>query len=216
MFKFLLNFIFPSNCIICKKPDFDICRECLFSSPLNEKENLDWIYSIFDFKDPVVKKSIWLLKYKNKKYFAEFFGEILYEKIIEELSDLEIFENFKNPILMPVPLSKEKRKERGFNQTELLCENILKHAVENNKNFSCLKNIIQKNKNTLNQARIKNRRERIENIKNAFNIKSPEQIKNQNIIIIDDVTTTGATLKEIKKLLKQNGARKVIAFTVAH
>lgn len=216
MLKFLLNFIFPSNCIICKKADFDICRECLFSCPLNEKENIDWIYSIFDFKDPVVKKSIWLLKYKNKKYFAEFFGEILYEKIIEELSDLEIFENFKNPILIPVPLSKEKRKERGFNQTELLCENILKHATENNKNFSYLKNIIQKNKNTKNQARIKNKRERIENIKNAFTLKNPEQIKKQNIIIIDDVTTTGATLKEIKKILKQNGARKVIAFTVAH
>jgi competence protein ComFC len=202
--------------MICQKPDFDICRECLFSCPLNEKENLDWIYSIFDFKDPVVKNSIWLLKYKNKKYFAEFFGEILYEKIIEELSDLEIFENFKNPILIPVPLSKEKRKERGFNQTELLCENILKHALENKKSFSCLKNIIQKNKNTKNQARIKNRRERIENIKNAFTLKNPEQIKKQNIIIIDDVTTTGATLKEIKKTLKQNGARKVIAFTVAH
>jgi competence protein ComFC len=203
--------------MICRKSGYDICRECLAKCSTTERETAMWIFSIFDYRDPAIKKSIWFLKYKNKKYLAEFFAEIIYEKIIEELSELEIFENFKNPILIPVPLSKEKRKERGYNQTELLCENIMSLAEKNkNTNITYLKNIVYKTKNTLPQARIKNRRERLENLTNAFGIKNKEEIKNRNIIIIDDVTTTGATLKEIKKIIKQNGAKKIVAFTVAH
>jgi competence protein ComFC len=217
LFNFILNIIFPSYCMVCKKSGYDICKECLSKSSTTERETDLWIFPIFDYRDPVIKKSIGYLKYKNKKYIAEFFAEIIYEKIIEELADLEIFENFKNPILIPIPLSKEKQKERGYNQTELLCENIIKFAQkDNDSNITYLKNIIHKTKNTLPQARIKNRRERLENLKNAFSIKNKEEIKNRNIIIIDDVTTTGATLKEIKKLLEQNGAKNIIAFTVAH
>ena len=82
------------------------------------------------------------------------------------------------------------------------------------------KNILIKIKDIEHQARIKDRKERIKNIIGSFAIKNPEKnielIKNKNVILIDDILTTGATLSEARKVLKQAGARKIIAFTVAH
>ena len=82
------------------------------------------------------------------------------------------------------------------------------------------KNILIKIKDTEHQARIKNRNERIKNMTGTFAIKDLEKnkklIMKKNIILIDDILTTGATLSEARKVLRQAGARKVIAFTVAH
>ena len=82
------------------------------------------------------------------------------------------------------------------------------------------KDFLIKPKETEHQARIENRKERLKNIQGSFAVKNTanniNSIKNKNIILIDDITTTGATLAEARKVLKQAGARKVIAFTVAH
>ena len=90
--------------------------------------------------------------------------------------------------------------------------NDLRHAV----NLKLEKNILIKPKETEHQARIKDRRERLKNLIGSFAVKNGEKIKNKNIILIDDITTTGATLSEARKILKQYGARRIIAFTVAH
>jgi len=66
------------------------------------------------------------------------------------------------------------------------------------------------------QAQIENRQKRIKNIIGSFAVKNKDIIKNRNIILIDDVTTTGATLNEAKKVLREAGAKKIIAFTIAH
>ncbi|KKP65076.1 MAG: Phosphoribosyltransferase, partial [Candidatus Nomurabacteria bacterium GW2011_GWF2_35_12] len=71
-------------------------------------------------------------------------------------------------------------------------------------------------KETEHQVNIKDRRDRLKNLSDSFSVKNPEIIKDKNIILIDDVLTTGATLTEAKKILKSFGAKKVIAFTVAH
>jgi predicted amidophosphoribosyltransferase len=77
-------------------------------------------------------------------------------------------------------------------------------------------NILIKPKDTEHQARIRHRTERLKNIVGSFVVQSPESVKNRNIILIDDIVTTSATLNEAKKMLKSSGARKIIAFTVAH
>ena len=133
---------------------------------------------------------------------------------MEELSELSVMENFREPLLIPIPLSPKRYRERGYNQAELICRELIK--IDRNKNFKLEKNILIKPKETEHQARIKNRRERLENIVGSFSVKNVESIKNRNIILIDDITTTGATLAEARKILKKSGARKIIAFTVAH
>jgi len=210
----ILEAVFPSRCLGCKAPGIDLCRKCLASFPEPERENKNWVFSLFDYRHPGVKKTIWLLKYKSKKRLAEVLGEILYEKILVELADLVQFENFQNPLLIPIPLSRERYRSRGFNQSEILCEKIF--MFDTNQNLRIENKVLVKTRSTEQQAHIKNRKERLENLSGSFMVKNKEKIKGRNLILIDDVTTTGATLEEARKVLRSSGARKIIAFTVAH
>jgi len=232
----ILNIIFPVNCVVCGKRGFDLCLKCLSDSPSAERESANWIFPLFDYRHPPIKKSIWLLKYKGKKRLAKVFAEILYGRIIEELSELSVISNFREAILIPIPLSKGRYRERGYNQAELICRELMEIQKRNhltppsaplsllrrgaggevNENFTLLKNILVKIKETEHQANIKERRDRLKNLSDSFSVKNPELIKGRNIILIDDVITTGATLAEAKKILKSSGAKKIIAFTVAH
>lgn len=232
-----LNLIFPAKCISCGKTGTDLCRNCLSETRAAERESAEWIFPIYDYREPVIKKSLWLLKYSGKKKLARVFAEIIYEKIMEELSELSVMENFTAPILIPIPLSGKRYRERGFNQAQLICEELVKISERNHLTpnpspsqgegrqrrgevFTLVKDVLIKPKETEHQARIKDRSVRLKNIVGSFAIKNPEQnaeqIKKKNIILIDDITTTGATLSEARKILRQSGARKVIAFTVAH
>ena len=203
----------------------DLCETCLGNSPPAERESAKWIFPLYDYRHPPIKKALWLFKYKNKKRLAGIFAEILHSKILEELSDLLIMENFRNPILIPLPLSAKRYKERGYNQAELICKELVKindirrqpdNVLAGGVYLELENNILIKPKETKHQAHIKNRTERLKNIIGSFAVKNADLIKNRNIILIDDITTTGATLAEAKKTLKQSGARKIIAFTVAH
>ncbi len=189
---------------------------CLSDFPEAQRESAKWIFSVYDYRHPLVKRAVWLLKYKGKKPIADIFAEVLHGRILEELSDLVLMENFNNAVLIPIPLSSGRYRERGFNQAQLMCERLLE--LDNKKNYELKNNILIKIKDTEHQARIENRRERLSNVVGSFSVRNENinQIKGRNIILIDDVATTGATLNEAKKILKQAGARKVIAFTLAH
>ena len=211
----ILNVVFPVNCLSCGKEGSDLCLRCLSDSPAAERESANWIFPLFDYRHIPVKKSIWLLKYKSKKRIAGIFAAGMYGKIIEELSELSVMKNFREPILIPIPLSKKRYRERGYNQAELICEKLVEIDEKNN-NFKLEKNVLIKIKETEHQANIKERRDRLKNLSDSFSVKNSKMIEGKNIILIDDVTTTGATLSEARKILKQSGAKKVIAFTVAH
>ncbi|MGH7249422.1 MAG: ComF family protein, partial [Minisyncoccia bacterium] len=207
----------------CGKGAVDLCFTCLSGCPGAERESDEWIFPLFDYRDPTIKKALWLLKYKGKRGLANVFGQVLYGKIMEELSELSLLENFTDAILIPIPLSPKRRRERGFNQAELICRELIKIDQKENhrenkekNNFRLEKSVLIKPKDTLHQARIRNRSERLKNLTGSFGVKNEYLIKNKNVILIDDITTTGATLTEARKILRGAGARKVIAFTVAH
>ena len=210
----ILDIIFPVNCISCQEKGSLLCIKCLSSSPPSERESASWISPLFDYRHPPIKKAIWFLKYNGKRSLAKIFAEILYEQILEELADLTQFENFRDPILIPIPLTPKRQRERGFNQASLICKELVK--LDNNIHFKFEKNILIKPKDTEHQAKIENRNKRLKNIIGSFSIKNEEKIKNRNIILIDDVTTTGATLNEARKTLLKANARRIIAFTIAH
>jgi len=210
----ILDMIFPKTCISCGTPGLDLCLKCLIDSPPAERECAKWIFPLYDYRHPAIKKSIHLLKYKGRKGLASIFAEVMYGRIIEELSDLSVMENFKDAILLPIPLSPARRRERGFNQAELICKELVK--IDGELNFTFEKDVLIKPKDTIHQAHVENRTERLKNIIGSFVVKNENKIKNKNIILIDDVITTGATLSEAKKVLQKSGARKIIAFNIAH
>jgi len=150
----ILDIVFPARCVLCGKTGVDLCRECLKDARGAERESAKWIFPLYDYRDKSIKKSLWLLKYKGRKRLASVFAENIYEKILEELSELSVMENFIDAILIPIPLSRKRYRERGFNQAELICQEIieinkktnLRDSVDTNTHFSDSVNMQLENK----------------------------------------------------------------------
>lgn len=210
----LLNTIFPIKCIGCQKKDNVLCDECIVKIRPAERETDQNIIALFDYRDPIIKKAIWELKYHHKRYIGERLGEILYENIIDEISNIK--DGFINRSLyvIPVPTSKHKTRTRGYNQAFYIAKGFCSKA---DKNILEIQNdLVIKTKDTIPQAKITNRTQRLKNILGVFDVKNQDKIKGRTIIVIDDVTTTGGTINEIMKILKKYKANKVIALTIAH
>lgn len=178
-----------------------------------ERMSEKWIYPLFNYEDPVIRELISELKYSGNTVVAEKLALLLYEYMLLELESLELFENFKNPVLIPVPLHRGRLFERGFNQCELLCEHI--NIIDDGRHVEYRSDVVQKIKKTPPQSLTKNKKERLQNLKGAFQAHA-HYVHNRNVILIDDVTTTGSTLKEVRDTILNAGARKVYAFALAH
>ena len=161
-----------------------------------------------------MKEAIWQLKYRRNRKIARLLATVLYEEIVSVLEDRELFFNFTKPIVIPLPISKKRRKKRGYNQIEFLLSEFKVLDTENV--FEFLNSILIKSKETLPQTLMKDRRLRLLNLRGCFEVVGASALKNRNIILIDDVVTTGSTLLEAKRTLLLRGAKKVICFTLAH
>jgi len=211
----LLNFFFPLYCLGCQTEGNFLCPACRQKLPPPGGEELpDWITAGFDYGDEVVRELIWRLKYQKQTAVA---GEMIamlleQESISGNLSRLTSQEKIW---LVPVPLFWWRRWQRGYNQAEILAQQLAKIDPTR---LIVKKDLIKKIKNTSAQAKIKKRSERLENLADAFVLnKSVSQINpHQIIILIDDVTTTGATLGEIRRLLTRAGYHHLHALVFAH
>ncbi|MEK7652844.1 MAG: ComF family protein [Patescibacteria group bacterium] len=209
----ILNLLFPFSEIRRKIESLtaeEILEKCEKAEINDDKNTL----SIFSYENQLIREMVHFLKYKGNKNVAKLFAEILYSEIIEKMSEMFIFENFTNPVLVPIPLSKKKFKKRGFNQIELILKELKKLDTENI--FETDTKSLIKIKDTLSQTAVKNRRRRMENIRNCFGVNNAEKIYERNIILIDDVLTTGATMREAKNALIKAGAKRVFCITIAH
>ncbi len=211
----ILQLFFPEYCENCGRAGPGLCLECLSEAPSPEPLAGGWIFSFYDYRVEKVRKAVWFLKYQNRKSVAVSFAEAMYGGIWEELSDRLFLSNFRSPLLLPVPISEKRRRERGYNQAELLCRELEKISGGVLRTET---GILQKRTETEHQARITGQERRLANVLGTFFIKDSEKpkIRGRNFILIDDVVTTGATLSEAKKVLETAGARRVIAFTLAH
>ncbi len=171
------------------------------------------IISLFSYSDPLIKALIWELKYRGYGRAVEICGEALYESMISELAARKD-KSFTDPLLFPIPLSKKRFAKRGFNQSELIAEKMSHRDA--GKHFIVRTDVFYKIKDTKNQTSIKDKKERQKNLQGCFAVKDIGAVKNKNIILIDDVVTTGSTLLEAKKTLCEAGARAVVCFTIAH
>ncbi len=209
-FKFISRAVYPRKCIGCNTSDFWVCEKCAKQIPKSSDNPFSWSYSVFEYRSKSIRKAIWLIKF-NKKYSA------IYDlqKIIKEGFD-KFIEKYKltnkNIILIPIPITKKSMSKRRYNQSSLICKVLTKDRPD----LIFDESILLKSKNHIAQNKIKNRAKRLENIKNSFIVKNPEKIKGKTIVLVDDVVTTGATLKEAKSVLVKSGAKKVLGFSLAH
>ena len=170
--------------------------------------------SVVNYKNALVRQTVWSLKFHNNQKIAKLFAEIIYDTIAEELANLKLSANFGNSILTPIPLSRKRLRERGYNQAELITRQMAK--LDQNNFFEYQKHLLKKIKDTPPQSRSKNKTERLNNLRGCFKVVNPNLIKNRNIILLDDVVTTGATLAEASQTLRRAGARQIFCVTLAH
>ncbi len=230
-----LDILFPPICILCEKIDKNwMCEKCLKKieklikpkiilnknilkitqkekrnikkfKMTNQKYNADFLYKIlyiFKYKG-IIRKIIIDYKFNDKPYICNFFSNI----IINNKFVCDILKRYD--IIISVPLSKKRLARRGYNQSDLIAKNISKKL-----NLEYKSNYLIKIKETEKQSTLKGK-EREKNIKDAFVFNNKYNIENKNIIILDDVYTTGNTIKECYKILKKNGARKILALIIA-
>ena len=199
----LLEVVYPREnyCIICKEDDcFGICNTCKKSIKIINELYQDEVIS-YGYYGGVLKDLILKFKYKNNFTAGDILSEFLEEYITKNFK-------YREYIITYIPLSKKSKKNRGFNQCEYIAEKIGRDlSIE-------VLDVLIKQKETKEQKKLK-RDERYENIKDAFKIKKGIEVKNYNIILIDDVTTTGATLQEAYKLLKKNKIKDIKLLTLA-
>ena len=210
----LLEMIFPTKCLGCAKNNEILCDKCLAQIRIAERETDNDILAAYDYRDPLIKKAIWELKYHHKHYLGEKLGQLLYDALIEDIGDMRVTTPGRAILLIPTPISKKKIKLRGYNQSLSITKGFRDSAPVGV--FEIKDKIIYKTLDNIPQAKITNRKRRLENVKGVFDIKNPEAVKGRTIIVIDDVTTTGGTINEIMKVLKKSGAKKVVGFAVAH
>lgn len=177
-----------------------------------------FIKSIFAYKNSLVISLIWNIKYKKSAKAVEIGGYALYRHICENW-----YLHLDEIILLPIPISHRRRNERGYNQCELLLNQVKKLDKTQNLTFSynLIKRKIHKDRQTL-----KNRSMRLEDAKNIFEIDFAELEKLQGatkevdkqvkIIIIDDVVTTGSTMREAVELIRSVGFKDVSGVSLAH
>ena len=112
-------------------------------------------------------------------------------------------------IILSVPLHKKRLKERGYNQSQLIAKELVKeYNLHNNKKMIYYNDVIIKTKNIKPQS-TKNLKNRIQDVIGIYEIKNKEKIIGKNIIIFDDIYTTGSTANECKKILLEAGANNV-------
>ncbi len=209
----MLDFLFPKECLVCSKTGLWLCKtcqknlvptlpNCFVCKKLSnnfethnsclKKDSLKSVVTFWKYNE-YSKKLVHNFKYKNRYRVGDFLFS-LFEKKLERI-------NFQDSLLIPLPSSKQKVLERGFNPTGVFCEMISeKFKVDQNTK------LVTKKNNSVSQASL-DYVERQENVKDVFFFNEEEFLKikkYKQILIMDDILTTGATINEIGKEIKKN------------
>lgn len=198
----VIDFLFPTICLECGQGEKIICENCF--DKIEKKIKFDnQVLSIYSYKDKLVNELLWKLKYQHNGDIAKLFGKVLAQAIAKT--------DFRNIVLVPIPLSEGDK--RMHNHAELLAL-----AIKESISDIEVKNLLSKNTKKK-QAHTKSKKERRENIGGTISIKRKELSTlspDSTIVLIDDVSTTGATLNEARSVLMQELKKEVQAIVVAH
>lgn len=223
----LKDLFFPKTCLACgfigsyvclrcqKKMQSIVGDPCLYCGKKSylglthpvckRKKGIDGIMSIF-YYGPTVRAIIKNIKYRGVYDACNELFLLLNDSHMTKYFE---FKKIKGQAcLQSIPLHKNRMRARGFNQSEII-SNFFSYLLHYKK-----LNILERIKETQPQAQLKNRFERMSNVESAFSIQPGKSVLSQ-VVLIDDVVTTGNTVKEAAKVLKQAGASQVFVFSLA-
>ena len=193
--------ILPYNNVYCGKCGRStINKEDFCNSCQGQELHFEKARSAFKYQEPI-NVMIKRLKYRHKKYLSKIFCPILSYLILTEFADTDFIIN--------VPMHKKDKFLRGYNQTQVLAQEISKNIDIPFKNDIFKKCVRTKRQATLNKD------ERKKNLKNAFVLQDKKLVKGKVITIIDDIMTTGSTVETLAEKLIKAKAKKVYVLTIA-
>jgi predicted amidophosphoribosyltransferase len=160
-----------------------------------------------------MRAAIHAAKYRGRKDLCEMFGAFLWDEFGEDLSTQALLKNIVWSVV-PVPMNAHKRRTRGYNHADWIARGFLARADATAFIFS--PKLLAHRGGTESQARTASRGARQKNILGAFTCPQKNAVSGASVIVLDDVVTTGATLREAARVLKNSGARRVVCIAVAH
>ena len=229
--NFFLDIFFPRNCLSCGKEGKYICENCrtfLGEAPLvcpvcgrgsfsgqrhidcPPRHKLDGLVAVWEYEG-LAKIVIHGIKYRKLGDAVSEFIELSLEAMAKDKERFASFLSYllsEKPLITFIPMFSKKERKRGFNQSELIARALGKMTGLETVS------LLEKIKETESQTGLK-KEKRLKNIEGAFSLKTDSLKLPENLILVDDVWTTGATMKEGSKILKQSGAKKIWGFVLA-
>lgn len=207
----LLKLIYPDVCAFCNKIQKEsLCKKCEEKIKKYKKDIVirsknnyfEELISIFKYEG-LIREKIIQYKFQDKSYIYNTFAKIILknEKVCGLLK--------KYDIIIPVPIHRKRKLQRGYNQTQLIAKEIAKNI-----DIELCDDALIKTKNTIAQSKL-NKNKRKQNLKGAFRVLDLEKIQGKNILLFDDIFTTGSTVNECSKILKKAGTKTVGVLTIA-
>lgn len=206
-----LDYFFPPICGMCGEINENyICNNCyenikkIKKCVINEYNNRNFSKHLYIFRyEGIIRNKIIEYKFEDKGYLYKMFAKII-------LSNKKTC-NFikKYDVIIPVPISKKRKKKRGYNQSELVANELAQKL-----NQDIWTDIIIKKKDNKPQSEL-NKLERIKNVEDIYEINKPIEVKNKKVLLLDDIYTTGSTVNEIARKLKQNQTQEIGVITLA-
>lgn len=214
VFKILLDVIWPQFCLGCGQEGTLCCAKCLESLKILPLNPLPWpgtnkfyfqaCYVCLSYENVLIKKLIKTFKYKFLENISDLLADILYQ----QAKNIGLP---NNTVICNVPLHKKRKLERGFDQTELLAKKLSQRL-----NFPYLP-LLKRIKNTKTQTEL-DKKDRERNVAAAFALNQtvgPRADCQMTILLIDDLTTTGATMNQAARALRENGWSQIIGLVIA-
>lgn len=194
-----LHYISEPKCKKCGKeierPEQEYCSDCRRFPHAYDRGGAVFAY------DDVMRRSIAMFKYHNRREYAKFYAEEMHTHC------RRLIESCAPEVILPVPIHNQKRRQRGFNQAELVAKELrklLRVPVD-------AKYLIRKEKTT--PQKELTRQQRKENLRKAFEICQPEKVY-ERILLVDDIYTTGATIDAISEILRKNQSKIIYFLTI--
>ena len=207
----LLDLIYPPRCAFCHKllryEGETVCKDCLSKLPytgdLAEQTGLKQIERCVSplFYENTVRDSLHRFKFGQRTGYAGIYAGFMVKSIDENQISCDI--------ISWAPVSRKRLRSRGYDQSELLARELSSRL-----GLPC-RRLLVKQKHTMPQSRTRNAVQRRENVKGAYHCCDPEEARGKRILLVDDIVTSGSTLSECAKMLKEAGAAEISAVTVA-
>ena len=203
------DLLFPPKCVLCgsllEKEETDLCHTCRIEAPVcaKSRKTLPFVaqWTVLWYYKDMVRESLLRFKFHNTQSYALAYGRFLAMKITQELPDFDI--------LTWVPISPQRKRQRGYDQVclivEVIGQELGKRPVR----------ILRKIRNNPPQSGISGAAQRRANVLGAYRVLSPEMIKGKRILLVDDIITTGATISEASRVLLTAGAQEIYCAAVA-